>query len=140
MTAIATHNVVTRRSEDYLYELDRSIRMAKASGIMLKTLVATYSLRRMSRSLREDLRQAIDKCEGNCELNDRCAQKFCEMATSIRDKMLELVNLTDKHTVTAPIRLLMARPVEEWNDFVENCAVAADPEIRTLLDRLSDAV
>jgi len=92
-----------------------------------------------SRKLLKNFRALMTLCSYLCS-EALCMQKFFPDIKRIRDRQAFVYQVSLKNSRLAPLRNLLDKTLDDWDDLVEDSAIVADPEIRGLITQIADAL
>ena len=64
-------------------------------------------------------------------------KKMYETACQIRDYFVETVHISHSKALLLPFRKMIEHAAVDWDDFIEDCVVASDPDLHHLLGQLT---
>lgn len=107
---------------------------------IVKLYLALFGVIFTYKKIRNDFRKAIELCSKECEKDPQeCAQFFCEKSIEIRDSFVFLCNKSKTLSIIRPFRRHFDKAAFEWDDFVEDCTIATDPEVKKLIGQIANA-
>jgi hypothetical protein len=92
-----------------------------------------------SRILLKDFRAIMRLCDELCP-EAACMQKYYPKIKHIRDQYAAIYQVALHSWRLAPLRYLLDKTLDDWNDLTEDTAIASDTEIRGLITKISDAL
>lgn len=143
MTTIVLETL-EKRAISFIQKLDTAVRIVKTSGDIITGTVKLYfvliGVIFVCEKTRRDFRKAVELCSKECEKDPQeCAQFFCENSIKIRDHFVYLCNKSKTLSYLLPFRRYFDKAAFEWDDFVEDCTIATDPEIKKLIGQIANA-
>jgi len=88
-----------------------------------------------SRSARVKLRHLLEQCRIDCATN--CFPNTYKSLVEIRDNHLKLLSLAGKARPWAWMLPWMESEASRWDDLAEECFIASDQEIKSLVSRIA---
>jgi hypothetical protein len=119
--------------ESYIHDLKitEMICVSKRILILYLMLVSVIS---NSKKMIKHLRLQLSQSENTHE-------KLKAEIRQIRDEFVKLHELSvQSRFVVKPVRYLLEKAAIDWDDFVEECTVSSDAEIKDLLQRVNNAI
>jgi len=101
--------------------------------------LALWRLRRQHAASIAKLRAMFLACDKECA-DPVCLSKVHDLAATVLSGLYAMPPLIPKPFWAAPIRRLTESMIIEWEDLSEDCAIASDPDIRALLNQVSEAL
>jgi hypothetical protein len=84
-------------------------------------------------------RWRLSACDQACE-EAPCLDSLRESIQTLMAGLAVLLERTRQVAVFLPLRRLVADTMSEWEEVSEDVAISSDPEIRSLIFKISDAV
>jgi len=135
---MSTH-VMDTRDGFGLEDFGRNLQLLRAAKSLLRIYIKLpLMLARHSLVLKE-ARDLLDRCRIACETTS-CLESNIPSINLIRDTLESLLNDAKQISLLAPFRPFLKSALVEWDDFVEDCAIASDPEIRAMIRTIADAL
>ncbi len=133
----------SRGYDDPLHELGRQLcDLAQAASLPYRFLMIYYHVAVLWLKHHQLLRLArwrFASCHEVCE-SAPCLGNLAESIHTIRSGYETLVASSREFSLFLPLRKPFEQMLADWDEMSEDVAISSDPEIRSLLFRISDAV
>ncbi|MEW6659972.1 MAG: hypothetical protein AB1424_15040 [Thermodesulfobacteriota bacterium] len=114
-------------------------RVEKAKLNIFKVYWIVFRIYRNGRKLLRNFRILMSLCDHLCP-EAGCMQKFYPKIKKLRDQYSTIYQLSLKSSRLVPFRHLLDKTLDDWDDLVEDSAIAADPEVRGLITQIADVL
>jgi len=131
-------HIMDIRDESAVVDFSRTLDMLKtAENIPVLYIKIPWMLYRSSRALKK-IREKFERCSSSCGAS--CLDEIIEKVKPVRDSMVFIFEKMNRIKLLAPLRSFVESAVIDWDDFVEDCTVASDPEIRNMICSIADGL
>ncbi len=125
--------------EQYGRELGRMAQTRDLLGDLLWIYAGHPGLIARNRRLLEKMRLLMEVRCAACP-DAVCIARFYPGLVAIRDSLAAIYRKSQQSFLLAPLRGSLDRLAADWDDLVEDCALAKDREVRRLIFQIADAL
>ncbi len=138
---MSTSNIYfqNKQLEKFLFNLQAIVRLADSPIQLFKLYGKTISSLFLSK-MYLFLFKVMLSFFTEVPTSQETGQRIYDTAYQIRNFLVEGVQISRSTFVLLPFRRAIEKAAIDWDDFVEDCVVASDPELHNLLDQLTSHV
>jgi hypothetical protein len=125
--------------ERYGRNLDEIAQAAGLPGSLARIYGSYPGLVWRNRALLKKVRWFMASCHEACP-EAACVGGLYPGLAAIRNNLLALRQKAGQTVLLAPLRRSLERLAADWDDLVEDCALAQDQDVRRLIFKIADAL
>ena len=140
MRVAAAHDHSDPIITSYLEAMEKAKNAVRFSGGFFRIFWYVCQLVYQCKKVRKVITKIIGKCTHSCDRNMECAQYFCDTAKTLRNGFVDIDRKLPNSFLFRPLKSIIQKPIEDWDDFVVDCEISSDKEIHSLIAQISDAI
>lgn len=136
--AAATIDICRYKTEKLVDSIEKTVRLITLPGHILRSYFNATILFFNSKKMIRFFKTKVVVHSKTCSADKERLSYICEGSTKMRDGYLDLYQQSKRIPLLKAQSLIYKHLLYEWDDLVEDCTIAYDPEVNNLLSQIAD--
>lgn len=126
--------------EEFLRNLQTMLFLARSPLQLLKLYRLLLPALYRNKEYLLSFKTFLSFCTGTTPVCQECTQHIVDIARQVRETWIACSQICHATLLLWPVRNAVETAIIDWDDLIEDCVIASDPEIHDLLTQLTHHV